>query len=123
MSGEDIKILIRRYGKTQSALAAMLGESPQNLGSMLEAKDVKSSLIERMSVVLGIPISTIYGESSGSTIGGVKASGRATAVAGNGNTLNGNDANLLALLKEKDRQIANYQNQISELIAILAKSK
>lgn len=116
MSGEDIKIFLRRYGKTQKALAEMLGESPQNIGSMLEARDVKSSLIERISAAFSIPIGTIYGESSTGIINEAKASGQATAVAGG---IMGNDSRLLGLLEEKDRQIARQQNQITKLLEML----
>ena len=117
MTGDDIKIFLRRYGKNQSELARMLGESPQNLGSMLNSRDVKSSLIERISSAFAIPISAIYGESSTGIINEAKASGNSTAVAG-GNL--GNDARLIGLLEEKDRQIARQQSQISKLIDMLS---
>lgn len=116
MSGEDIKIFLRRYGKTQKAVADMIGESPQNLGSMLEARDVKSSLIERISIAFGVPIATIYGDSSTGIINEAKASGNSTAVAGG--TLS-SDSRLIGLLEEKDRQIARLQTQITKLLEMI----
>lgn len=103
MSGEEMKIVIRRLGYTQKAVAELLQETPQNLGSMLEAKDIKSSLVERVARALEIPIAAIYGESVATTVTG------STAIVGNGNkgnSLNANESRLLALLEEKDRQIA-----------------
>lgn len=119
MNGESIKIVIRRYGKTQTAVAKIIGESPQNLGSMLEARDVKSSLVERIAAALNISIGELYGEAN-MPISSASASGQSAAIVGNGNNLNANEARLLGLLEEKDRQIAKQQSQISKLLDMLA---
>ena len=119
MNGESIKIVIRRYGKTQTAVAKIIGESPQNLGSMLEARDVKSSLVERIAAALNISIGELYGEAD-MPISSASASGQSAAIVGNGNNLNANEARLRGLLEEKDRQIAKQQSQISKLLDMLA---
>lgn len=118
MTGETIKIILRRYGKTQSAIAKIMGESPQNLGSMLEARDIKSSTVERIAAALGISIAELYGETK-LPISSASASGQSTAVVGSGNNLNTNETRLLGLLEEKDRQIARQQNQITKLLEML----
>ena len=41
-------------------------------------------------------------------------------VVGNGNNLNANEARLLGLLEEKDRQISRQQAQITKLLDMLA---
>ena len=103
MSGDDLKNILRRCGKTQAAVAAAIGESPQNLGSALSSKDIKSSMVERVAAALGMTIGQLYGESVATTVAG------STSIVGNGNkgnSLNANENRLLALLEEKDRQIA-----------------
>lgn len=119
MTGESINIIIRRYGKTQTAMAKMLGESPQNFNSILRSKDVKSSTIERVAAALGISIGALYGESE-IPISQATAIGQSAAVVGNGNHLNANETRLLGLLEEKDRQIARQQSQISKLLDMLS---
>ena len=119
MNGESIKIVLRRYGKTQTAIAKIIGESPQNLGSMLDARDVKSSLVERIAAALNISIGALYGETD-LPISSAPASGQSAAIVGNGNNLNANEARLLGLLEEKDRQISRQQAQITKLLDMLA---
>ena len=122
MTGESINIIIRRYGKSQTAMAKLLGESPQNFNSILRAKDVKSSTVERVAAALGISIGTLYGESE-TPISQATAIGQSAAVVGNGNHLNANETRLLGLLEEKDRQISRQQSQITKLLDMLSEKK
>lgn len=118
MRGSDLKILLMRLGFTQASIAEKLGISQQNFNSNLRSEDVKSSIIEKIAATAGVPISALYGE--------VEAPGSAnaignnnTAVAGNNNSLNAEK--LLDLLREKDIQMARYQDQIDRVLTIIEK--
>ena len=56
MSGEEVKRILAANGLTQKDLAAMLGMSPQNLGSQLSKDDIRTGLLEDISKVTGIPL-------------------------------------------------------------------
>ncbi len=116
MRGSTIKTIIQKHGYRQIEVARKLNESQQNFSSMLNAEDVRSSLIERISEVLGIPIHEMYGEIVAPT---ASAAAGGTAVAGSGNTINAQIDKFLDLLKEKDVQIGKFQDEISDLIATI----
>ena len=80
MKGITIKEILRQNGFTVSAVAEKIGESNQNLFGALKKDDVRSSLIERISEVTGIPVSTFYGDTTIATASGANS----IAVAGNG---------------------------------------
>lgn len=80
MKGITIKEILRQNGFTVSAVAEKIGESNQNLFGALKKDDIRSSLIERISEVTGIPVSTFYGDTTIATASGANS----IAVAGNG---------------------------------------
>lgn len=82
MNGRKIRDLLYARDIRISAAAASIGESQQNFSAMLNSKDVKSSVVERLAAALGMPVSELYGE-------------RAHAVSVNSNnTNNGHDMNI-----------------------------
>ena len=87
-------------------IANRLGVLPQNLYSAFNADDVKSGLLEKLSDVLGIPISYFYGDSYN-----VTGNNNAT---GNNNTVNASDDRLLQLLLNKDEQLTMAMKQTSK---------
>lgn len=60
MTGERLKTLLSTYKVSQSEIARKLGLSQQSFNQMLSASDVKTSLLERISNVIGVPISRLY---------------------------------------------------------------
>ena len=61
MKGSELKAKLKNEGINLSELSRKLGyDTDQNLHSVLGAADVKSSLIERISLVLGRPINWFY---------------------------------------------------------------
>lgn len=61
MKGSELKAKLKNEGVNLSELSKKLGyETDQNLHSVLGAADVKSSLIERISLALGRPINWFY---------------------------------------------------------------
>ena len=118
MRGSTLKTVILKHGYRQIDVARRLNESQQNFSSMLNAEDVRSSLIERISEALGIPVHELYGEPAGPS---ASAAAGGTAVAGSGNTINAQIDKFLDLLKEKDVQIGKFQDEISDLIATIKK--
>ena len=111
MKGAELKTIIMKLGFRQVEVAKKLGESQANFGSMLNAADVKSSLIERISAALGVPISQIYGEASTSIA--TAAGDGSTAIAGDSNSVN--EGKYLELLAEKDKQITTLLEIIKSL--------
>jgi hypothetical protein len=63
MSGKDIKEKLKAAGVNLSELSKLMGyKTDQNLHSVLGAKEMNSSVIERMAEALGKPIGWFYGE-------------------------------------------------------------
>lgn len=61
MKGSELKAKLKNEGVNLSELSRKLGyDTDQNLHSVLGAADVKSSLIERISLALGRPINWFY---------------------------------------------------------------
>ena len=100
MKGTALKTVIQKHGYRQVEVAKRLNESQQNFSSMLNADDVRSSLIERISEALSIPVSVIYGE----TVTSISANNGIAAINSPG-VVNGQVDKCLDLLKEKDVQI------------------
>lgn len=115
MKGLTIKEILKKNGFSVSGIAEKLGESNQNLFSLLGKDDVRSSLIERISEATGIPIAAFYGEAYSSAT----ASGNSVAVSGDGNSVNAISERFMILLENKDRQIAKKDEQIDRLLGLL----
>ena len=58
MKGEDVKKILTANGITQQSVADMLGISRANLNGMLGKDDIRTGLLEDISRVTGIPMST-----------------------------------------------------------------
>ena len=56
-----VKFTLKRHGVTLKKVAAAIGESQQNLTSLLSKDDIRSSLLERISEATGISIPEFYG--------------------------------------------------------------
>lgn len=94
-----MKEKLRYTGKSQKEIANLLGISTQNMNSYLNAADVRSGFIERLSSVLNLPVSYFYGEAvdEGKTI------------------VSGDQLQLLKeLLKEKERTIQILMKNVKE---------
>ena len=100
MKGLTIKEILRKNGITLISVAEKLGESSQNLSALLQKDDLRTSLVERISEVTGIPIAAFYGEAYSSAT----ASGNSVAVSGDGNSVNAISERFMTLLENKDRQ-------------------
>lgn len=106
MTGEKLKKIIAENGYTMASAARSLDMTPQHLNQALNAADVKSGLLEKVSAVFGISIASLYGETLG------------VAITGSGNTTNGNDSavvnRFLSIIEEKDRQIAQLLKMLEK---------
>lgn len=60
MRGEIVKEIFRREGLKQCDVAALLGETPQNLNAILTSKDIKSGTLERIARRCNKPITWFY---------------------------------------------------------------
>ena len=141
MKGIDLKTKLEELGFSKAYIADKLGIPAQNVHIWLRAEDVKTGTLERLSEVLGVPISYFYGEAF--NISSVTGNNNATAT-GNNNTVSSSDDRLIALLMSKDEQLTKAmdqttiamnqtsrmiesatksQNQVDELISILQKVK
>lgn len=108
MTGQELKVILSKCGKSHAELAAALGISRQNFSGMLNVADVRTGLIEKLSKILDVPLSYFYGS-------GVEVSATNNSVAVNGSENNVSvDAALVGII---DRQ----SKQISDLIGIIAK--
>ena len=124
MNGEDVKKLLREKKVKLNVVAALLGESPQNLSSMLNAADVKSGVIERISSVTGIPISEFFGEKATTLSASMTGGNNNRMIAGNGNSMGDSSAELEALKRENEllkKWMAEKDEQIAFLRGLLKK--
>ena len=100
MSGEELKKKLAETGISLTRISQMLGKTPQQLDQALNAKDVKTGMVEELCRVLNVDITFFYG--AGDRIVAVENS---TAFKGNGNNVGANEDKYLALLSKKDEQI------------------
>ena len=60
MSGEQLNKMLKDSGYVLADIARMLGITPQALNQLLNAKDVKTGLLEDLCRVLGKDMSFFY---------------------------------------------------------------
>ena len=117
MKGLTIKEILKKNGFTVSGVAEKLGESNQNLFALLAKDDVRTSLVERISEVTGLPVSFFYGDTNIATATGENAS----AVAGNNNHVNTKDGDFLKELAAQRKLTEKSQEQIDRLLGVIEK--
>lgn len=131
MNGDAVKKILRERKVKLNAIASSLGESPQNVSSMLNALDIKTGVIERISSVTGIPISEFFGENPSISASMHGGNGN-RMMTGTGNVMNGGNAELIAALKEqietlkaiiekKNDDLKDANEKINKLIDLLQK--
>ena len=62
MTGKQLKEIVERSGVRPEVFSELMGMTPQSLNQIFHAIDVQSSIIEKASHVLCVPISVLYGE-------------------------------------------------------------
>lgn len=131
MKGILLKNFLAGKGYNVSEVARLLGLSQQTLSAALGSEDVKSSLVERISSVVGVPLSELYGEKSSISATMHGGSGN-RMMTGTGNVMNGGNAELIAALKEqietlkaiiekKNDDLKDANEKINKLIDLLQK--
>lgn len=60
MTGEVLKELLSSLKVSQTDIAKKIGVSQQSFNQMLNASDIKSGLLERVSSAIGISVSRLY---------------------------------------------------------------
>lgn len=113
MKGSELKSKLEELGFSKAFIADKLGIPAQNVHIWLRAEDVKTGTLERLSEVLGVPISYFYGEAfNASSVTG----NNNTTTTGNNNTVSGSDDRLLTLLLNKDEQLNKAMEQTTRAI-------
>jgi transcriptional regulator with XRE-family HTH domain len=140
MTGIEIKRILKNNGFSLKSIADLMGETPQNLNSMLKSKDVKTGVIERIATVIKKPLYFFYHDYSDNNknlnnIGNnVVASGKSTVLAPtnvDNRQYYGDSPDVLKaqiddkdkLLKEKDERIREKDERIREKDAYIAELK
>lgn len=65
MKGMEIKKILKDKGYSLKSVADALNESPQNLYSLLAARDIKTGVVERIARAIGQPVSLFFPELPG----------------------------------------------------------
>ncbi len=131
MKGIILKNFLAGKGYNVSEVARLLGLSQQTLSAALGSEDVKSSLVERISSVVGVPLSELYGEKSSISATMHGGSGN-RMMTGTGNVMSSGSAELIAALKEqietlkaiiekKNDDLKDANEKINKLIDLLQK--
>ena len=116
----DGKVLQERLSRlttlTQVEIAEKLNVSQQSLSQYFLVKDVKSGLIERIAEVIGVDISTLYGQEPSQTIN----HNQGDVITGDNviNRMNEMSSQILSIL---DNQLKVKDDQIGKLLNILNK--
>ncbi|MCQ2058708.1 MAG: helix-turn-helix transcriptional regulator [Bacteroidaceae bacterium] len=100
MKGETVKEFLKKSGIPLNKVAEKMGETPQNLQSMLRADDIKTGVLERIAAAINKNLYFFYDDESQNINGDNN-----TAVQGNGNHIDSSTKEFLALLRKKDEQI------------------
>ena len=117
MKGLTIKEILRRNGYTLASVAEKLGESSQNLSSLLGKDDVKTGLLERISEATGLPIAAFYGDTHvHATLGN-----NSSAVTGNNIQVNTTTGEFLKELAAQRQMTQKSQEQIDRLLSVIEK--
>ena len=132
MKGIILKNFLAGKGYSVSEVARLLGLSQQTLSAALGSEDVKSSLVERISSVVGVSVSELYGEKSSITATMHGGQGN-RMMTGAGNVMtDGGNAELVAALKEqietlkgiiaeKNAELKDANEKINKFIDLLNK--
>lgn len=70
MTGTQLKYIIERSGLRSNDIAVKIGISPQQLNNTFHSPDIKTGLVEKVANVLGIPVSSMYGDTNTQTVNG-----------------------------------------------------
>lgn len=62
MKGVEVKNKLRKAGFSIKAVADLMGETPQNLSSLLTVQDIKTGVLERIAKAMNKPLSFFYAE-------------------------------------------------------------
>lgn len=68
MTGKELRVKLVSAGKQVTDLAQLMGISHQSLSQALNAKDVKTGLVEKIASALNLPLSFFYEDSAGAHI-------------------------------------------------------
>ena len=119
MKGLTVKEILRREGFSQSQIAKIIGESPQNLNAALNFDDIRTGLLERIAEAIGKPVSFFYGDTNIATASGENS----TAVAGNGNKVDSKSDKFLQEIAAQRKMTERSQDQIDRLLGIIENFK
>ena len=117
MKGLTVKEILRKNGYTVSAVADKLGISNQNLFSLLGKEDVKTSTLERIAEVTGLPVTLFYGD----THIHAQIGDNSSAVTGNNNQVNTATGEFLRELAAQRQITQKSQEQIDRLLTVIEK--
>lgn len=116
MTGKELKERVDALCIAQRKLADKMGVTPQTINAILTAKDVRTSTIERIASVTGMPISFFFKEEADKQSAIVSGNGN-VAVAGNNNvTSNAGDT---AVLQERVKMLEKLLEEKERLIKVL----
>lgn len=62
MTGEELRLHLSPLDESLANVARKLDMTPQNLDGILKTKDIKTGLIEKLSIVYNIPVSYFFDE-------------------------------------------------------------
>ena len=117
MKGIDVKAVLKKHGYTLTSIASSLGESQQNLNSLLSKEDIRTGLLERICQATGLPIAVFYGD----TTMGNGSGNQSSIVAGNNNHINTQQDEFLRELAAQRKLTEKSQEQIDRLLGVIEK--
>lgn len=120
MDGKTLKPYISALDISFAETARKLGMTPQGLDNMLKTKDVKTGLIEKLSIVYKKPISYFFDEKEMAptiveAVDHSIAANNSDITIGDYHSLKKENSMLEKLIDEKDERIKELKERIEEL--------
>jgi transcriptional regulator with XRE-family HTH domain len=94
MEGSKVRSILKANGFIMKDIAEAMGETTQNLNSMLNAQDIKSGVLERIARALKKDVRFFYGDKENSLYP---------------------DGKLIEIIESQQQTIANLSNTITNL--------
>lgn len=117
MTGEELKIYIKKSGLTMTDVAKELGTTPQNVQSRLTRKSLKADFIQKIKAIIDKCAPPLPAEMEAAVVGShIDASNSS----GFTQTI-GSDAALQARVESLENENAFLRKQVETLLAIVGK--
>lgn len=114
MTGKELKMKVEQLGVTQRSLAEKMNVTPQTISAIMSAKDIRTSSLEKIALIVGKPIGYFYDENDDANNAIANGAGSVAAIQ---STVNKSEDSLI--LEERIKGLESLLQEKERLIKIL----